>query len=72
MNHVLGLRCAGCGKEFDARGMTYVCGACGKNLDVVYDYKAAGKTLTRAAPPDAPTVRSGAIEICTRSRGRRA
>ena len=49
MNHVLGLRCAGCGKEFDARGMTYVCGACGKNLDVVYDYKAAGKTLTRAA-----------------------
>lgn len=49
MNHVLGLRCTGCGKEIDARGMTYVCGACGKNLDVVYDYKAVGKTLTRAA-----------------------
>ena len=49
MSHVLGLRCTGCGKEFDAKGMTYVCDACGKNLDVAYDYRAIGRTLTRAS-----------------------
>lgn len=49
MSHVLGLKCTGCGKEFGARGMTYVCDACGKNLDVVYDYGAIRKKLTREA-----------------------
>lgn len=47
MSHVLGLRCTGCGKEFGARGMTYVCDACGKNLDVVYDYAAIRRKMTR-------------------------
>jgi threonine synthase len=47
MSHVLGLKCTGCGKEFSARGMTYVCDACGKNLDVVYDYPAIRKKMTR-------------------------
>ena len=47
MSHVLGLKCTGCGKEFGARGITYVCDACGKNIDVVYDYAAIRNKLTR-------------------------
>ncbi|MCX6339199.1 MAG: threonine synthase [Candidatus Aureabacteria bacterium] len=47
MHHVLGLKCTGCGREFEARGMRYVCDRCGKNLDVVYDYAAIRKRLTR-------------------------
>lgn len=47
MNNVLGLKCTACGREFEARGIQYVCGKCGKNLDVVYDYGAVRKSLTR-------------------------
>ncbi len=47
MSYAVGLKCGGCGKEFSARGMTYVCDACGKNLEVVYDYGAVARRLTR-------------------------
>lgn len=49
MDRVLGLRCIACGLEVGARGMQYVCGKCGGNLDVVYDYDAIGKKLSREA-----------------------
>ncbi len=43
-----GFKCIRCGKETpDAR--TYVCPACSGNLDVVYDYQAIKKKLTRKA-----------------------
>jgi threonine synthase len=47
MHNVLGLKCTGCGREFEPRGMRYVCDRCGKNLDVVYDYDVIRKKLTR-------------------------
>ena len=47
MSNVLGLRCTGCGKEFGRGGRLYVCDSCGKNLDVVYDYAAVRRVLTR-------------------------
>lgn len=47
MHNVLGLKCTGCGREFEPHGMHYVCDRCGKNLDVVYDYGAIRKKLTR-------------------------
>ena len=49
MAHVKGLKCTGCGLEAVPRGMQYVCEKCGENLDVVYDYEAIGRTLTREA-----------------------
>ncbi|MDD5557163.1 MAG: threonine synthase [bacterium] len=47
MSHVLGLRCTACGAETGAEGMTYVCGACGGNLEVAYDHARIRKALTR-------------------------
>ena len=43
---VVGFKCVKCGKEAeDAKN--YVCASCGGNLDVVYDYPAIKKKLTR-------------------------
>lgn len=45
---VAGFQCVRCGKQTpDAKG--YVCPFCGGNLEVLYDYKAVKKTLTRKA-----------------------
>jgi len=47
MENVLGLKCVSCGFELACEGMQYLCGECGGNYDVVYDYGAIGKKLTR-------------------------
>ncbi|HSL93954.1 MAG TPA: threonine synthase [Bacillota bacterium] len=49
MNHVLGLSCVNCGREFTALGVKYHCDLCGSRgvLDVVYDYGLIRKNLTR-------------------------
>ncbi|MBI4679229.1 MAG: threonine synthase [Elusimicrobia bacterium] len=45
-SNVLGFKCVRCGKEWpDAKD--YVCVSCGGNLDVVYDYRAIKKKLSR-------------------------
>ena len=52
---VRGLRCTACGLEVEQRGMQYACGACGRNLEVVYDYDAMRGCVTReslAKDPD--------------------
>ncbi|MCX6349649.1 MAG: pyridoxal-phosphate dependent enzyme, partial [Candidatus Aureabacteria bacterium] len=55
MHHIQGLKCVSCGKEYEQKGMQYLCPSCRGNLDVVYDYKQIAKTLTRkslAADPN--------------------
>jgi len=47
MEKVLGLKCISCGLELACDGMQYLCGDCGCNYDIVYDYDAIGKKLTR-------------------------
>lgn len=50
MNYVLGLRCIHCGKEIEAVAGVYTCPACGKQagiLDVVYDYAAIKRNISR-------------------------
>lgn len=47
MKKVLGLECVKCGGKHDAGKVRYVCPACGGNLQVLYDYKAIRKVLTR-------------------------
>ncbi len=49
MAHVSGLRCIVCRKEQGLSDALYVCPACGGNLEVVYDYRALRKKLTRRA-----------------------
>ncbi|MFH1726612.1 MAG: threonine synthase [Elusimicrobiota bacterium] len=44
---VEGLKCVLCGLERPLRGPGYVCSACGGNLQVVYDYRALKKRITR-------------------------
>jgi threonine synthase len=44
--NVLGFKCVRCGKETPDASQ-YVCPSCQGNLDVVYDYKAIKKALTR-------------------------
>ncbi len=44
---VLGLRCLSCGSEVAGSGMQYLCDACGCNFDIIYDYPAIAKVLTR-------------------------
>ncbi len=46
MSYVLGLKCRECGKEYEKEPI-YVCEFCFGPLEVVYDYQAIGKTLTR-------------------------
>ena len=49
MSYVLGLRCVLCGAEYGPGEVTYVCPKHGHEgiLDVVYDYAAIGRHLTR-------------------------
>ncbi len=47
MKNVKNLCCLGCGREHGREGMRYRCSACGENLDVVYDYGAAGGRINR-------------------------
>lgn len=52
MNHILGLKCASCGQEYPPAEIDYTCPRCGPllgTLDVIYDYKAIAKKLTRKA-----------------------
>ncbi|MFA6028319.1 MAG: threonine synthase [Elusimicrobiota bacterium] len=46
---VLGLRCFRCAKEHSEGDAPYVCPSCGGNLDVIYDYKALRRRVTRAS-----------------------
>ena len=51
MSNVIGLRCIHCGQVYSADAVEYFCPACGYEngiLDVLYDYEAAGKQLSRA------------------------
>jgi len=51
MSNVTGLRCIHCEKVYSAEAAEYFCPACGYGdgiLDVLYDYEAAGKQLSRA------------------------
>lgn len=47
MKNVLGLKCTICGRETRIRGIQYACESCGKNLEVIYDYKVIRKKVTR-------------------------
>ncbi len=50
MENVLGLRCINCGKEMPAQPGVYTCPDCGSKdgiLDVIYDYRAISKAITR-------------------------
>jgi len=49
MRKVLGLRCIACAKEHGLDAAPYICPSCGGNLQVVYDYRAIRKKLTRRA-----------------------
>lgn len=44
--HILGYRCFGCAQEHDFKQL-YDCPQCGANLDIVYDYAALKRTVTR-------------------------
>jgi threonine synthase len=51
MSNATGLRCIHCGQVYSADVVEYFCPACGYDdgiLDVLYDYEAAGKQLSRA------------------------
>src|SRR5262245_52882318 len=48
MSHVLGLRCRECGADYP-REPLHVCDQCFGPLEVVYDYAAAARTMTRDA-----------------------
>jgi threonine synthase len=48
MSHVLGLRCRECGADYPHEPL-HVCDQCFGPLEVVYDYAAAARTLTRDA-----------------------
>ena len=48
MNHVVGLRCVNCGREYATTQVEYYCQDCGYNegiLDVLYDYDAVEEEL---------------------------
>ncbi len=50
MNHVLGLKCVSCGREFSESEIDYTCPTCGAlrgTLDVIYDQRAVAKKLSR-------------------------
>jgi len=61
---VTGLRCFSCGRELADEGVVYICPSCGGNLDVVYDYRAVRKRLSRrslTADPDRSIWRYAAL-----------
>jgi threonine synthase len=50
MNHLTGLKCVSCGEEYRPSEIDYTCPKCGPllgTLDVLYDYPAAARQLTR-------------------------
>ncbi len=49
MDHVLGLKCVLCGKQYSVDETLYTCPRCGAEgiLDVIYDYDLIGQTLTK-------------------------
>ena len=49
MNRILGYRCTICGREYPYGPELMTCPACGEKgiLDIVYDYRAVGRELTR-------------------------
>jgi len=49
MDHVLGLKCVLCGKQYSVEETLYTCPQCGAEgiLDVIYDYDLIGQTLTK-------------------------
>lgn len=49
MGRHTGFECLDCGHKLDASFKGYICPDCGGNLNVLYDYAAAAKTLTRAS-----------------------
>lgn len=52
MGHIFGLKCVSCGQEYQPAETDYTCPRCGPllgTLDVLYDYKAVAKKLTREA-----------------------
>jgi threonine synthase len=50
VDHVKGLKCVVCGREYGVREVLYTCPKCGADgiLDVVYDYDLIGQRLTKA------------------------
>jgi threonine synthase len=49
VKNVLGFQCVECARHFEPDAVSYVCPACGGNLDVIYDYKRIGREFTRAS-----------------------
>jgi threonine synthase len=52
MNHILGLKCVSCGKEYQPADIDYTCPGCGPllgTLDVQYDFGAICKLLTHGS-----------------------
>lgn len=47
MRKVVGFRCVHCGAELASAKVEYICPRCGGNVQVVYDYKAIRRVLTR-------------------------
>lgn len=44
---ILGMKCVHCGTEYLCEGMQYICDSCGCNFEVIYDYGAISRKLTR-------------------------
>ena len=53
MGFVLGLRCKECGKEYP-KEPTHVCDFCFGPLEIVYDYEAIGKRISRKSIEEGP------------------
>jgi len=47
MNHATGFRCINCLREYGSDHDGYTCPKCGGNLDILYDYDAVGRELTK-------------------------
>ena len=47
MTFVTNLECIECGETFEKEGIHYLCAKCGGNLEVIYDYAAAGEEWHR-------------------------
>ena len=47
MSNIKGLKCISCGREYEVRGMQYLCEECGGNLDITYDYAGIARRLSR-------------------------
>lgn len=47
MEHVLGLKCSTCDKEYTVGTIEYDCPSCGGNTEVIYDYHKIAEKVTR-------------------------